>query len=64
MAGQWCWAIAVHIRIVAAHTGHKGAIWRVVEILGLLADTVHAMICEIALDAAVTWSLVACCRQN
>jgi hypothetical protein len=59
LAWKWCWAVPVHVGIVTAHTGHECAIWRIVEILGLLAHTVHAVILETALDAAITWSLVA-----
>jgi hypothetical protein len=44
---------------VAAHSRHKGAFWRIVEVLCLFADAVHAVVCEVALDAAVAWSLVA-----
>ena len=57
---EWCWAVSVHVRIVSAHAGHEGAIRRIMEVLGFLAHTVHAMSLETALDAAVAWSLVTC----
>jgi hypothetical protein len=44
---------------VAAHTRHEGSIWRIVEILGLFAYAVHAMILKAAFDAAITWSFIA-----
>jgi hypothetical protein len=57
---KWRWSVAIHVWVVAAHTRHEGSIWRIVEILGLFAYAVHAMILKAALDAAITWSFIAC----
>lgn len=44
---------------MAAYARHQSAIGRIMEIFGLLAHTIHAMILEVALDTSQAWSLVA-----
>lgn len=61
-------SIAVHVGIMTTHARHESAIGRIVEILGLLAHTIHAVIRKVALDTSRTWSFVACevsmCRSQ
>lgn len=49
--------VAVAIK-VASHTGHQCSVGSVVEILGLLANTVMAGVLEAALDTTLTGSFV------
>jgi hypothetical protein len=51
-------SIAVHIGIMAAHARHESAVRRIMEILGLLAHTIHTVILEVALDTSQAWSLI------
>ena len=53
-------SVAVHVGIMATHAGHESAIGRIVEILGLLAHPIHAVIRKVALNTSRTWSFVAC----
>ena len=61
---QGCRTVAVHVRVMAAYTRHEGAIRGIMEILGLLAYTVHAIVGKIALHTPRTGSFVACCFQS
>jgi hypothetical protein len=60
LAGKRGRPVAVHVGIMATHARHESAIGRVVEILGLLAHPIHAVIRKVALNTSQTRSFVAC----
>lgn len=50
--------------VVGAWIWYQCSIWRIVEILGLLAHTVMARVLKSTLDTTLTRSLVACSKQK
>lgn len=61
---QRCRTVAVHVGVMATYTRHEGAIGGIMEILGLLAYTVHAIVGKTALHTPRAGSFVACCIQS
>lgn len=53
----------LHLRAYAsseAHSWQQGLVWRVMQVLGLLANTILALILQAALDASLTGPFITC----